>query len=107
MSAQPIRRIRVAREGELPEGAGTLVKVDDLALALFRIEGRCYAVANACPHMGGPLADGKLKDHIVTCPWHGWTWDIRTGENVRNPRLKKLPCFPVSVEQGDVFIELT
>jgi nitrite reductase/ring-hydroxylating ferredoxin subunit len=99
-------KIRVAAEGDLREGAGTVVDVQGRAIALFRIDGHCYATQNACPHQGGPLSEGKVKDHVVTCPFHGWTFDVRTGANVRNPRLKKLECFAASVEDGEVFIEL-
>ena len=105
MSA-PARRIRVAAESELRDDAGLHVVAEGQSLALFRVDGRCYAIANACPHMGGPLCEGPLKDHVVTCPWHGWKWDVRTGENVRNPRLRKVACFPVTVEDGEVFIDL-
>ena len=108
MSADPdpVRRVRIAAEADLREGAGTVVKAEDTLLALFRVEGRCYALANACPHKGGPLGEGELKGHVVTCPWHGWTWDVRTGANVRNPALKKVACFPVHVENGAVFADL-
>lgn len=100
------KKVRVAAETELHEGAGTVVHADGRAIALFRVEGRCYATQNACPHQGGPLGEGKMKDHVVTCPWHGWTWDVRTGANQRNPKLRKLECFAVEVEGGEVFIEL-
>jgi len=106
MSAQPLRRVKLGLEADLAEGRGTLFQVENLAVAVFRVEGRCHAIANACPHRGGPLAEGELNGAVVTCPWHGWTWDVRTGANVRNPALKKVACFPVVVENGDVFIEL-
>ena len=102
----PRHRIRVAAQADLREGAGAVVDAGGRAVALFRVDGRCYATQNACPHMGGSLGEGKLRDHVVTCPFHGWTFDVRSGANVRNPRLKKLECFPVSVEDGEVFIEL-
>jgi len=99
-------RIRVADEASLNERGALVVRAGEQMVAIFRIEGRCYAVANACPHRGGPLGEGELKGHVVTCPWHGWTWDVRTGANVRNPALKKLPCFPVEVVDGAVMVEL-
>lgn len=105
--AAPAARLeRACPESELREGAGKLVVLGEHAIALFRVEGRCYAVANACPHRGGPLAEGELEGHVVTCPWHGWTWDVRTGANVRNPNLKKVACFPVRVVDGEVMVEL-
>ncbi|MGE5640244.1 MAG: Rieske (2Fe-2S) protein [Clostridia bacterium] len=98
-------KVRVASEKDLAEGTSSIVEVAGRAVALFRVQGRCYATQNACPHMGGPLGEGRLKDHVVTCPWHGWTWDVRTGANLRNPKLRKLECFAVTVEDGEVFIE--
>jgi nitrite reductase/ring-hydroxylating ferredoxin subunit len=107
MSAQPLKLVKLGSEETLMrEGKGTVVRAEGLALALFKVEGRCYALANACPHRGGPLGEGELHGHVVTCPWHGWTWDVRTGANARNPALKKVACFPVSVVEGEVFIEL-
>jgi nitrite reductase/ring-hydroxylating ferredoxin subunit len=106
MSANPVRRFKIAPEQTPAEGAGTVVNVADTTLALFRIEGQCYALANACPHKGGPLGEGDLKGYIVTCPWHGWTWDVRTGTNARMPALKKVACFPVIEENGELFVEL-
>ena len=99
------RRIRAAAESELRDDAGLLVNAEGTAIALFRVEGRCYAIANACPHRGGPLAEGDLEGHIVHCPWHGWTWDVRTGTNARQP-ASRVACFPVTIEDGSVFVDI-
>jgi nitrite reductase (NADH) small subunit len=99
------RQVRVAAEDEVREGAGTVVKVDDVAIALFRVEGQCYAISNVCPHRGGPLGEGDLEGSVVHCPWHGWSWDVRSGINVRQPKLK-VECFPVSVSGGEVFVDI-
>jgi nitrite reductase (NADH) small subunit len=106
MDAVPKRKIRVAGSAEIHEGRGSVAMAEGTPVALFRVQGRCHAIANACPHKGGPLGEGELEGHVVTCPWHGWTWDVRTGENVRQPRLKGVPCFAVTEENGEVFIEL-
>jgi nitrite reductase (NADH) small subunit len=106
MDDKTLRHLKVASSAEVREGAGTVVVAEGTPVALFRVEGRCYATANACPHKGGPLGEGELEGHVVTCPWHGWTWDVRTGENVRQPRLKGVACFAVTEENGEVFIEL-
>jgi nitrite reductase (NADH) small subunit len=99
------QRVRVAAESEIPEDTGLLVNAGGAPIALFRVEGRCYAIDNACPHRGGPLAEGDLEGPIVHCPWHGWTWDVRTGENKRQPGMK-VACYPISVEDGSVFVHL-
>lgn len=98
-------RVRIAAESDVPGDTGLAVQVGDTAVALFRVEGRCYAIANACPHKGGPLAEGDLEGHVVHCPWHGWTWDVRTGTNPRQPAIR-VACFPVTVEDGNVFVDI-
>jgi nitrite reductase/ring-hydroxylating ferredoxin subunit len=60
---------------------------------------------NACPHRGGPLGEGDLEGRVVSCPWHAWRWDVTTGLNVNNPAIT-MACFPVSVADGEVFVEL-
>ena len=99
------QRVRVTDEAAIPEDTGLLVQAGGTPIALFKVEGKCYAIDNACPHRGGPLAEGDLEGHIVHCPWHGWTWDVRTGENRRQAGMK-VACYPVTVEDGGVFIEV-
>ncbi len=99
------RRVWVAEESDLPAESGLAVTAGGRTIALFKVEGRCYAIDNACPHRGGPLAEGDLEGHVVHCPWHGWTWDVRTGTNPRQP-ASKVACFPVTVEDGSVFIDM-
>jgi nitrite reductase/ring-hydroxylating ferredoxin subunit len=74
-------------------------------VALFNVEGSFYAIDNTCAHRGGPLGEGDLEGTIVTCPWHAWRWDVITGANANNPAVK-VACFPVTVENGQVFVEL-
>ena len=55
--------------------------------------------------VGGPLGEGDLDGTVVSCPWHAWRWDVRSGANANNPALR-VACFPVVVENGAVFVEL-
>ena len=71
--------VKVATVDEIRPGEGKLVIVHDKPMALFNVDGQFYAVNYVCPHMGGPLGEGKLHGHVVECPWHGWTFDVRTG----------------------------
>ena len=71
--------VKVATTEEIPEGSIRHVLVHDKPIALCNVEGHFYAVNAVCPHMGGPLASGRLAGCVVTCPWHGWTFDVRTG----------------------------
>ena len=99
------RRVRVAASEDVPVGQGRVVEAGGKDLALFNIDGAFYAIDNACVHRGGPLGEGDLEGTIVLCPWHAWRWDVTTGANANNPAVK-MACFPVTVEDGVVFVEL-
>jgi ferredoxin-nitrite reductase len=93
-----------AAESQLTDTAGLAVDVAGKEYALFRIDGRVYAIDNACPHEGAPLAQGEIADGIVTCPWHGWTFNACTGCSL-NPAGNDLKSYPVKVEEGQIFIQ--
>ena len=99
------RRIRVAAVSDVPPGTAKEVMADDQVVALFNVDGTFYAMDGVCPHAGGPLGEGTLQGTVVTCPWHGWQFDVTTGENCLNRRMTHM-CFPVKVEGNDVFVEL-
>ena len=99
------RRVRLAAVGDVPAGEGRVVEAQGKELALFNVEGAYYVIENACVHRGGPLGEGDLEGRLVTCPWHAWRWDVTTGANANNPAVK-MPCFPVVVEQGAIFVDL-
>jgi 3-phenylpropionate/trans-cinnamate dioxygenase ferredoxin component len=98
-------RVRVASAADVPPGEGRVVEAGGQALALFNVEGRFYAIANTCPHRGGPLGEGDLEGCVVMCPWHAWRWDVTSGANVNNPAVK-VASFPVSIDSGQVFVDL-
>jgi nitrite reductase/ring-hydroxylating ferredoxin subunit len=99
-------RVRVAAVADVPAGTGRVVEVGGKDVALFNVDGRFYAIDNACSHRGGPLGEGDLEDAVVVCPWHGWRWDVTTGTNTNNPAVR-VACFPVVVDGGGVFVEIT
>ena len=98
-------RMRIAEIGGLLPGTGTSVDAGGRTLALFNVDGALYAVDNTCPHRGGPLGEGDLDGTVVTCPWHGWRYDVTTGAHDRNPSLR-LACYPVTVEDGVAYVDL-
>ncbi len=98
-------RVRVAGAGDIGPGEKRVVDAAGRAVALFNVEGRYYAIDNACPHRGGPLADGDLEGAVIACPWHAWRWDVRTGANTNNPAVT-LACYAVTEEAGSLFIEV-
>ena len=91
---------------DLPPGKCAEVSVGGKAIALFNVDGTFYATSNTCIHRGGPLGQGLLEGTSVMCPWHAWTWDVRTGENTANPTLK-IATFEVKVEGDDVLVKVT
>jgi nitrite reductase/ring-hydroxylating ferredoxin subunit len=97
--------IQVATASELLPGQGRVVKTDGLEIALFNLDGSFHAIGNTCLHRGGPLGEGSLEGSIVTCPWHGWEYDVTTGVCRVNP-AKQVPVYRTGVRDGDVFIEL-
>jgi nitrite reductase/ring-hydroxylating ferredoxin subunit len=83
-----------------------VVDSGDRSIALFRLRDRVHAYLNVCPHRGGPVGEGPIVDGIVMCPWHGWKFDVATGELRNNPQVR-LHEVPVRIEGGDVVIELS
>jgi nitrite reductase (NADH) small subunit len=75
----------VGRVTDVPVGRGATAELpSEKELALYNVNGEFYAVENFCPHKGAPLADGHLCGHVVECDWHGWRFDLRTGECLTN-----------------------
>lgn len=71
---------RIASAHDLPPGTGRPFALGRYEVALFNVDGQFYALENSCPHQGGPIADGWLEGTTITCPWHGWCFDVRTGK---------------------------
>ena len=95
----------VAKIDEVPPGTGKVIFAGDKALALFNINGNFYAIDNTCPHRGGPLGEGDLNDKMVTCPLHGWEFEIDTGNS---PTGAAVSTYKVTVDQNtkDVKVEV-
>jgi nitrite reductase (NADH) small subunit len=91
----------VARADEVEPGTVRTVTVDGTSIALARCADGFFAVQAACLHLEGPLGDGRLNGCVLTCPWHGWQYDVRTGENEFDGAIV-LETYPVRVEDGDV-----
>jgi nitrite reductase/ring-hydroxylating ferredoxin subunit len=93
--------VTVARADELPPGTVKTVRVGEEEIALAHVDGRFCAVQGKCLHLGGPLGEGKLEGRVVTCPWHGWQYDVCTGLNEFDHAIK-LEKYEVRVEDGEV-----
>ncbi len=78
MVAEP-QWVRVAGVEEVPVGAVKVARAGRLEVALFNLDGDFHALTNQCPHVGGPLGEGRLEGKVIECPWHCWGFDVTTG----------------------------
>jgi len=100
-------RARCGKAAEIPPGSSKVVEVRGRSIALFNMAGTLYALDNTCPHQGGPLGEGYLEANgVVSCPWHGWTFDLKTGISPIDADLK-VGCYPVRIDaSGQIILEL-
>jgi 3-phenylpropionate/trans-cinnamate dioxygenase ferredoxin component len=97
--------VSVARVDEVPPGQVRTVRAGEEEIALAHVDGAFYATQHACIHLEGPLGEGRLEGCVLTCPWHGWQYDVRTGENEFD-RAIVLRTYEVRVEDGEVQVAL-
>lgn len=91
--------VTVGRARDVPVGRGATVELlNGAELALYNVGGEFYAIENFCPHKGAPLADGRLCAHTVECDWHGWRFDLRTGQCLTNSGA--VETYEVIIEDG-------
>ena len=99
---------------EIPPGERKIVEVAGRTIGVFNVGGEFYALRNTCPHQGGPLCQGRVsgflmarvpgeysytrRGEIVRCPWHGWEFDIKTGQSWFDPVQTRVRAYPVTVE---------
>ncbi len=89
---------------EVTEGKMKSVQVMGHETCIANVGGTYYAIGNLCTHVHGPLSQGLLKDHIVTCPWHGSQFDVRTGEVKRGPAATPEPAYEVKIEGNTILL---
>ena len=82
------RWMQVAQRSEIEHGKSKVVKLGDERVAVFNADGKFYAINNTCPHQGGPLGEGVLDGESITCPWHEWKYDLKTGCPIVTPAVK-------------------
>lgn len=113
----------VARVGDIPDGGSLIVDVEGRSIGVFNVGGEIFAVRNRCAHQGGPLCDGavlsalraevlpsgKVREYwdettpVVACPWHGWEYDLDTGQCIADRRLR-LEAVEVRVRDGEAYL---
>jgi nitrite reductase (NADH) small subunit len=97
--------VRVAGTADVAPGSGMVAEVNGQAVAVFNVDGTYYAMDNTCVHRGGPLGEGELEGEVVTCPWHAWQFNVKTGVSVNNPSAS-VKTYPVKVEGSDIKVQL-
>ena len=95
----------VCKLSDIPDKGAKVVEVDETPISLFRVDKEVYALHNICPHQGGPLNEGFIDGTKVTCPWHAWEFDIKTGECLTVPQSRQR-CFKVHVKGEDVLVDI-
>jgi nitrite reductase/ring-hydroxylating ferredoxin subunit len=110
-----VAKHRVATVEELPPGQRKLVEIAGRSIGIFNINGEYFALRNSCPHQGGTLCKGRLtgfltarvpgdytylrRGEFLRCPWHGWEFDVKTGQSWFDPARTRVRTYPVSVER--------
>jgi nitrite reductase (NADH) small subunit len=97
------RFVKMATLQELPRGGAKEVEFEGRVYAIFNVDGQISAIDGICPHQGGPLADGCVEGTTVTCPWHGWQFDIMTGKTPLGPKIKQA-VYEVKIAGQDVMV---
>jgi nitrite reductase (NADH) small subunit len=98
---------RITQAENIPPREGRAVRIGELEIAIFNLNGRYLTIENACPHRGGPLCDGIVTGTAVVCPLHGRHFDLESGMPVRAAEPACLAIFPTRVEEGIVLVDLT
>ena len=97
--------IVIAKVDDCPPGSSLERVAGDRIVALFNVDGEFHALDGVCPHQGGPLGKGSLVGCIVTCPWHGWQFDVRSGQHQFSSQVVQ-PRYEVRVEGEWILIDL-
>jgi nitrite reductase (NADH) small subunit len=94
-----------AKIADVPVGSVHEIQVAGKAVALANVDGKFFAINNTCLHRGGPLGEGSLQGKTVTCPWHGWEYDVTTGKLLQNPSMG-VACYLTEVRGEEVFVDI-
>jgi nitrite reductase/ring-hydroxylating ferredoxin subunit len=99
------RAVLVGLASEIPEGSRKIVQVDGLSIGVFHHKGKLVALRNHCLHRGGPVATGTLEGDTLTCPWHGYQYNVLSGELLVDPALR-LDTYPLEVRGDEIFLSI-
>jgi nitrite reductase (NADH) small subunit len=97
--------LRTLKKAEVPDGTIREFQLEGKTLAISNVGGKVFAINNICLHRGGPLGEGELAGDVVTCPWHGWQYNVCTGKLVTNATVG-VETYPVEVRGDDIFVDI-
>ena len=97
--------VRTVKVDEVPAGTVRELQVEGKAIALANVGGKFYAINNTCLHRGGPLGQGVLEGKVLTCPWHGWQFDVTNGKALQNQAVG-VDCYAIEVRGEDLFVDV-
>ncbi len=100
------RRVPVGPAASIADGERKIIQADDHSIGVFHIGDRWYALNNSCLHRGGPVCTGTLEGMTLTCPWHGYQYDVRTGELLLD-HSSCLPTYKVLVQEDQIYVEVS
>jgi nitrite reductase/ring-hydroxylating ferredoxin subunit len=101
-----VEYLPVAEVAEVPRDGVKVVTVAGTPIALLNVGGEIFALEHSCPHQGGPIGEGEICGMTITCPWHEWKFDIRTGANDKDPTILA-KTYAVRVVEGMVLVEVS
>ncbi len=99
------KRVAIAGAAEILEGERKIVQVDGLSIGVFHHDGQWYALRNSCLHRGGPVCTGTLEGDTLTCPWHGFQYDVTNGKLLVDPAAH-LDTYPIFIEDDQVVLQI-
>jgi len=97
--------VKVASASELAPGSSKKIEINGKEIALFNLDGNFHAMNDTCPHRGGPLSEGFVENGVLTCPWHGWQFQLASGECLTNPSVCQTK-YAVKVAGDDILISV-
>lgn len=97
--------VTVAQLADVPPGSVRSVGVGERRIALANVGGAVHACTGTCPHLAGPLGEGRLEGAVLSCPWHGWQFDVTTGRNEFDLAIE-VERYEVEVENGEIRVRL-
>ncbi len=97
--------VRAAKKDEVPPGTVSEFQLDGKTVAIANVDGKFFVIDGVCLHRGGPLGQGELDRNVLTCPWHGWQYDVTTGKTLVNPAVG-VATYAIELRGDDLFVDV-